>query len=157
MKRLRENKQMICRTLMAACMLLFVQLAAFGQQDTELSVVSSLQGPPEELKLADLKAIFNFEKQRWHDGTKVVIVMMKTTTPVGQSTCQKVYGMSGQGVLRLFSQLQFAGKIDKPILCNTMDELLATIADNPGAIGIAGKVADSPNVKTILINGKKTF
>jgi len=109
------------------------------------------------MKMSELKSVLKGEKQRWSDGTKISIVLMKTTTPVGQSTCQKIYNMSGDKVKRFWLQLSFGGKADAPTFCNSVAELESFVSQNPGAIGILDKVSPGVGIKTIVIDGKNYF
>ena len=109
------------------------------------------------MKMAELRSVFRGERQRWSDETKVIIVMMKTTTPVGKNTCSKIYEWSAEKVRRYLAGLQFAGKADPPIVCNSLEELESVVAENPGAIGITGKFSVSPYIKVIMINGKNSL
>jgi hypothetical protein len=128
-----------------------------GAQDTTLTVISNTKGAPSKMKMSELKSILKGEKQRWSDGTKVSIVLMKTTTPVGQTTCQKIYNMSGDKVKRFWLELSFGGKADPPTFCNSIAELASFVAQNPGAIGILDKVSAGPSIKSIVIDGKNSF
>jgi hypothetical protein len=126
-------------------------------QDTTITVISNSKGAPSSMKMEELKSILKGEKQRWSDGTKVTIVMMKTSTPIGRNTCAKIYEMSGDKVKRFWAGLQFAGKVDAPTFCNSVEELESFVSENPGAIGITDKFTDTPNTKVTMINGKKSF
>jgi hypothetical protein len=126
-------------------------------QDAMLYAISNTVGAPSELKLSELKSILKGEKQRWGDGTKIHIALMKTTTPVGQKTCEKIYNMTGDKVKRYWLQLSFAGYADPPIFCNTAEELVTFVSQNPGAIGILDNVSTSADIKTTAIDGKISF
>ena len=126
-------------------------------QSTPLMVVSHYKGALGSMKMSELKSVFKGERQRWNDGTKVSIVLMKTTTPVGQSTCEKIYNMSGDKVKRFWLGLSFSGKADPPKFCDSITELETFVAQNPGAIGIVDKVSAEVNLKTIMIDGKNSF
>ena len=89
-----------------------------------------------ELKLTELKSIFKGEKQRWRNGNKITIALMKTNTPAGAYTCKKIYDMSGDEVKKFWLALVFQGKADAPEFFNSVAELESFVADNPGAIGI---------------------
>src|SRR5258706_11003573 len=97
-------------------------------QDIPLTVVSNTKGAPSKMKMSELKSVLKGEKQRWSDGTKVSIVLMKTTTPVGQTTCQKIYNMSGDKVKRFWLELSFGGKADPPTFCNSIAELASFVS-----------------------------
>jgi hypothetical protein len=126
-------------------------------QDSTLVAVGNLKGVPAAMKMAELKSVLKGERQRWSDGTKVVIAMVKSTTPFGKSVSAKVYSMSGDGVRSFWAGISFAGKFDPPNVFNTLPEVESFVAQNPGAIAIIDKSSSLSDVKTILIDGKKSF
>jgi hypothetical protein len=138
------------------CLLLSVGLLAKSQEGT-LTVIGNAKGVPAELKMAELKSVFKAEKQRWNDGTKVVIAMIKSTTPLGKIVSKRIYSMSGDEVRGFWASISFAGKFESPVTFNTVSELETYVAQNPGTIAILDKAPDSPEVRTILIDGKKAF
>ena len=126
-------------------------------QETQLTAIGNVTGVPSAMKYSELISVLKGEKQRWSDGTKVNIYIMKTTTPIGQNTCKKIYNWSGDKVKRYWLELSFSGKADAPTFCNTVEELESYVSQNPGAIGIIDKSSTSNGVKTILIDGKNPF
>ena len=126
-------------------------------QEVTLTVISNTTGAPSEMNMAELKSVLKGEKQRWSDGTKVHIALMKTTTPVGQTTCQKIYNMSGDKVKRFWLELSFAGNADAPTFCSTTEELVTFVSQNPGAIGVLDKPSTIAGIKTTEIDGKSSF
>lgn len=98
------------------------------------------------------------EKQRWRDGTKISIALLKTTNnPVGQRICKKFYDMSGDELSKFWLALLFQGKASAPNFFNSVNELKEFVAQNPGAIGIINQLPASTDIKTVKINGKTTF
>lgn len=142
----------ILQYLGSALIFIFLSACAFGQET--LYVIGNSKGSPVELKLNQLQSILKGEKQRWGDGTKVVIALMKTNTPVGSVTSKKVFNMSGDQLNKYWLALVFQGKADAPTFFNSMSELETYVAQTPGAIGIIGQ---SPTIgqKTITVDGKK--
>jgi hypothetical protein len=126
-------------------------------QDNSLTVVANEKGAPAEMKMSELKSVLMGEKQRWSNGIKVVIVLMKTSTPVGTLVSKKVYDMSGDEVKGFWLKISFAGKGDAPKFCNTVEELLTYVSENPGAIGVLDKMTDTHDVKVVSVDGKKSF
>jgi hypothetical protein len=122
-----------------------------------LVVIGNQTGVPADLKMSELKAVFRGERQRWSNGTKVVIAMIKSTTPLGNEISQKIYSMNGDEVRGFWAGLSFAGKSDPPNVFNTSAEVEIFVSQNPGAIAILDKTTNSPDTKTILVGGKKTF
>jgi len=125
-------------------------------QDIPLTVIGNVAGVPSALKYTDLVSVMKGERQRWANGTKVSIYLMKTTTPVGESTCKRVYNMSGDRVKKYWLQLSFSLKGDL-FICNSVEQLESGISQNPGAIGVLDKTSDAAGIKVVLIDGKNTF
>ncbi|MBK5272840.1 MAG: hypothetical protein JJE22_17715 [Bacteroidia bacterium] len=146
----------VYRKYLSVFLLLFIGMVAFAQEPS-LMVISNAKGAPSNMKMSELKSVMKGEKQRWSDGTKVSIYLMKTATPLGKSTCAKVYNMSGDKVRRFWLELTFGGKADAPVFCNTVEELESQVSQNPGSIGILDKSAGSSGTKTIMIDGKTSF
>jgi hypothetical protein len=126
-------------------------------QETPLVVIGSQTGVPADISMNELKAVFHGERQRWSDGTKVVIAMIKSTSPLGNEISKKIYSMSGDEVRGFWARISFAGKFDPPNVFNTEAEVETFVSQNPGSIAILDKVNATPEVKTVLVGGKKTF
>jgi hypothetical protein len=126
-------------------------------QDSTLVVIGNQAGVPAEINMTELKAVFRGERQRWKDGTKVVIAMIKSTSPLGKIVSEKVYSKSGEEVRGFWAAISFAGKFDPPNVFNTDAEVEAFVAQNPGAIAILNRSITTSDVKTVLVSGKKTF
>jgi len=144
------------RKYISIVLLLFAGVIANGQEPT-LMAISNSKGAPATMKMSELKSILKGERQRWKDGTKVSIVLMKTNTPVGKATCKKIYNMSVDQMKAFWLKLTFGGKSDGPINCNSLEELEKTVAETPGAIGIIDKVSSGTSVKIIVVDGKSSF
>lgn len=129
-------------------------LSATLRAQEALTVVGNAKGSPVELKLGQLQSILKGEKQRWGDGTKVVIALMKTNTPVGSVTSKKVFNMSGDQLNKYWLALVFQGKADAPSFFNSINELEAFVAQTPGAIGITSQ-PPATALKTITVDGRK--
>ncbi|MDO7849333.1 hypothetical protein Q5H92_23420 [Hymenobacter sp. M29] len=124
-------------------------------QDQNLVIIGNGKGVPSEMKLAQLKATMRGEKLRWPDGSKVVIALLKTTTPIGQSTSRKIYNMSANELNKYWLALVFQGKADAPNFFNSEAELAEFVAQTAGAIGVVNQPV--PSSKTITIEGKKSI
>ena len=135
-----------------AVIFLFLSAKSFSQET--LTVIGNSKGSPAELKMGQLQSILKGEKQRWGDGTKVTIALMKTNTPVGNVTSRKVFNMSGDQLNKYWLALVFQGKADAPNFFNSPSELETYVTQTPGAIGIIGQ-APTIAQKTIIVDGKK--
>ena len=126
-------------------------------QEKSLVAIGNQTGVPATLKLSELKAVMMGEQQRWKSGNRVLIALMKTTTPIGKQVAEQIYDMSGDGVNKYWLALVFQGKAQAPNFFSSVAELENFVAQNPGAIGILNKQSNSEDIKTILIDGQKSF
>jgi len=144
--------------LLSICILLSVALSVKSQDaNSALTVIGNSKGVPVSLSLAELKSVFLAERQRWPDGTKVIIAMIKSTAPLGKVVSKRIYSMTGDEVRGFWAGVSFAGKFESPVTFNTDSELESYVSQTPGAIAILDKAPEAAEVKTVLINGKKTF
>ena len=85
-----------------------------NSQDNQLIIVGNAESVPSEMGMNQLKSILKGEQMRWNDGSKVSIALMKTNTPIGSRTCEKVYNMTANELNKYFLALVFQGKITRP-------------------------------------------
>ena len=130
---------------------------AVKAQSPSLTVISNQNGSPSSMKFSELKSIFMGEQQRWRSGTKITIALMKTNTPAGKITSQKIYGMSSDELNKFWLALVFQGKAQAPNFFNSAGDLETFVAQNPGAIGILDQVTVNDEVKTVIVEGKKSL
>ncbi len=131
-----------------------LSLGAYCQDG--LVVIAHSKGSPGELRKSQLQSILKGERQRWSDGTKVVIALMKTNTAIGSTTSNKVLNMTGDQLNKFWLALVFQGKADAPSFFNSESELEAFVSQTPGAIGIIGQMPVTP-AKAIVVDGKKSI
>ncbi|HRG57789.1 MAG TPA: hypothetical protein PK323_02470 [Bacteroidia bacterium] len=120
----------------------------------KLGVIGNAKGVPTAMSEKELKTVMKGEKQRWGDGTKIVIALMKTNTPIGQNTSKRIYNMTGDELNRFWLALVFQGKTSAPTFFNSMNELESFVAQTPGAIGIVQHTSSNEG-KLIAVDGKK--
>lgn len=127
---------------------------ALSAQDLELTVIGNPQSVPSEMNMNQLQSVLKGEKFRWDDGSPVRIALMKTNTPIGTSTCKKIYNMTGNELNKYFLALVFQGKVKAPNFFNSVSELESYVAQTPGAIGVLQNSEDD-QIIIILVDGKK--
>ena len=146
----RKIKYLITGVLLSICL-------SSMAQDSTLVLIGNQTGVPQDISMKELKAVMRGERQRWASGTKVVIAMIKSTTPLGNMISEKIYSMSGDEVRGFWARISFAGKFDPPNVFNTEAEVETFVSQNPGSIAILNKVVATADVRTVLVGGKKTF
>lgn len=138
--------------------LISLLMNAAYSQDINLLVIGNQKGAPSMMKFSELKSVFMGEKQRWPNGAKINIALMKTNNPVGKITSDRVYDMSSDELNKFWLALVFQGKASAPNFFNSVPELESYVEQNPGAIGIINESESlPPDIKTILVDGKKFF
>ena len=126
------------------------------QGDIALSVIANSKGAPSEISFSKLKSVFRGEQQRWKDGTKVTLALMKTNTQTGDEIAKRLLGMTSKELNKYFLAQVFQGKMSSPQFFDSEDDLIKYVKSNEGAIGIVGS-KNTGGLNPILVDGKKTF
>lgn len=137
-------------------LLLVVQFPA-ATQSISLMVIGNQKGVPAMLKQSELRSILMGERQRWRNGYKIKVALMRTNTIAGRSTCERLYNMSEDEANKFWLGQTFQGKGNVPKLFNTLEELMAYVAENPGAIGVVNQPPSTPGTQVVLIDGKRSL
>ncbi len=143
-------------TLIILIASMFCSVSAKAQQ-MPLSAITNTSGAPAEMKQSELKAFLRGETQRWKNGKRVLIALMKTNTPLGKSTADKIYDMTGDELNKYWLSLVFQGKAQAPVFFTSVAELQNYVSQNPGAIGIIDKPVTTGEIRTINVDGKSSF
>ena len=122
-------------------------------QSPNLVIIGNGRGVPTEMNLGQFKAAMRGEKLRWPDGSKVVIALLKPSTPTGQNTSKKIYNMSANELNKYWLALVFQGRADGPNFFSSEADLAEFVAQTPGAIGVVTQPV--PTSKTVIVEGRK--
>ena len=131
--------------------------SATSADEPNIMVIANEKGAMNTLTMKELKSIFQGEKQRWPDGTKISIAFMKSSTSVGKATSNKVLNISGDQLNKLWLALVFQGKAKAPFFYGTASEVENYVSQNAGAIGVVEAGYQAKGVKVLSIDGKKSF
>lgn len=160
MKKILNHIQLITfKNFVIACGIaisMFISTAGKAPQST-LTAIGNVSGAPTEMKFSELRAVMKGEKQRWKNGKRIVIALMKTNTPLGKTTSSKIYDMSGDELNKYWLSLVFQGKAQAPVFFTSVGDLQNFVAQNPGAIGIIDKPVSNAEVRSVVIDGKTSF
>lgn len=121
-------------------------------QNNQLIVIVNPSEPIDELEFTEFKRIIMGQQQRWKNGDKITIALMKTNHPTGSQTAEKFYSMTGNELNKYWLSLVFQGKAKAPVFFNSEEELVGYVAKTPGAIGIVSGEPDN-KVKKIKLKG----
>lgn len=147
---------MNCKVLVAVSVLLYAGSLPVAAQDQQLNVIANTQSVPGEMNIEQLRNILKGERLRWDDGVSVKIALMKTNTPIGSNTCERIYNMSANELNKYFLAQVFQGKVKAPTFFTSKSELEEYVSRTPGAIGVSQNTALSGGeIKLVIIDGKK--
>lgn len=150
----KTGRSIVIKLSMVTC-LLVMSIIVKCQVET-LTVICNQKGAPPAMKFSELKSVMKGEKQRWKDGTKVTLAIMKTDTNVGKNTARVIYNMSGNELSK-YSLFQHFQGTSLTKFFNTTSELQSYVAQNPGAIGVIDQPLANNDIKIIAIDGKTQF
>lgn len=125
------------------------------QVEGGLAVVVNSKGAPNEIPLSKLKVILKGEQQRWKDGSKVTLALMKTSTGIGEDMAKRVFGMTSKELNKYFLAQVFQGKMSSPQFFDSEEDLLKYIKNNEGTIGVVSSKNASGTI--ISVDGKKAI
>lgn len=148
------KKYFIHKSLFLSLLILLGSFVTKTKQIPKLIVISNAQTI--DVTFSELKTIMRGEKQRWNNGEKVKLAIMKTTTVTGTQVSQKVYNMSTSQLNKYWLAQVFQGRVQAPKFFTSEIELESYVKQTKGAIGIVTKVTQ-PEIKIITIEGKKVL
>ena len=143
--------------IVSALIILTFFLSFKTEENSKLSLICNTTGAPDTLSSVEMKSILKGEKQRWQDGSKIVLAMIKTNTETGETIAKKVYNMNGDELNKYWLSLVFAGKAKAPQFFRSEQELIDYVASTKGAIGVITSEKVQGNFKTIKVGGKNSF
>lgn len=120
----------------------------------DLMVVANINNIT-ELTFKEFKGIMRGEKQRWKNGPKVEIALMKTSTSTGLITAEKVYQMSANQLNKYWLAQVFQGRVQAPQFFTSEAALIEYVQQTPGAIGVI--TSSSKEVNFLKIDGKNSL
>jgi hypothetical protein len=150
-------KQLVINVALTFALVLgSLMTTSVSAQESELTVIGNIKSVPSEMDSDHLKKVLRGEQLQWDDGTKVVIVLMRSKTPTGAETYKRLYNMTPKQFSRYFRLLVYKGEGNPPQFCETTAQMETVVSSTPGAIGVVSN-SNSEAVQIINIDGKKSI
>lgn len=105
----------------------------------------------ESLSLNEVRAIFSLRVKAWPDGTKITVVVLSDTNPVHRSFLLNTLKMLPHQLRRQWDRYIYSGIGQGPIVVESVEDMLRTINDTPGAIGYVQGGVPYEQVTTLTI------
>jgi ABC-type phosphate transport system substrate-binding protein len=141
------------RRLLAAVALL-VALDAPAAASNPFVVIVNPSVPGTSMRRADLAAVFLNKAQRWGNGSPVTVVDQSGTSPVRRVFSETVLQMTVPAVLQYWQRqlLLPTAPVKLPVVKQSDDDVMTTVAATPGAVGYVSADAVVPSsVKAVTI------
>lgn len=132
-------------------------IPSVAKAQQSLSVIANKKGSPAAISRNQLTSVFMGEKQRWSNGIKIQLALIKTNNPLGVSISSQVFDMTPDELNKYFLALVFQGKLSAPLFFNSTAELHEFVAKHPGAIGITNENVNTAEINTLVVDGKSTL
>ncbi|WP_156495025.1 MULTISPECIES: hypothetical protein [unclassified Oleiphilus] len=115
------------------------------------SVITHLSTLTDTLSLNELRAIFSLRARAWPDGTKITVVVFQDTNPVHRSFLMNTLKMLPHQLRRQWDRYIYSGIGQGPVVVQSVEDMLATINNTPGAIGYVEGGMSNEHFTTVSI------
>lgn len=103
------------------------------------------------LSVNSLRSIFSMHLKTWPDGTKIRVFVLPDDDPLHQSVSKEKLNVFPYQLRAIWDRLVFSGTGQAPIKVNSNEEMLAKVANTPGAIGYLWRANINENVNVLEI------
>jgi len=145
------------KSLRVALAAAFVALCAISAltASKNMAVVASAGSKLSDVPLADLVKYCKGSAKAWPDGKNFVIVLRNPEAPEMHVALQKLFGGSATDAKAAIAKLNETRLTVK--IVDSDDDLLRTVDNTPGAVGIVDVYSINSSVKVLRIDGKLPF
>jgi ABC-type phosphate transport system substrate-binding protein len=145
---LRRMAARVRRVLFVAALVL---CAGPARSQSNYQVIVPASTPGAQIKREMLRSIFLGELTRWTDGTPVRAVDQSLRSPVRATFCESALGQSPSALNAYWSQRVLSGRVSPPPVKSSVDEVLAFVRSNAGAIGYVSAGTAPEGVKVLKV------
>jgi ABC-type phosphate transport system substrate-binding protein len=138
----------------AACLLLSLAHPAFPAIKNT-AVITAAGNKLADVPLADLVKLCKGATKAWPDGKSFTLVIKDPEAPETKMALEKLFGGSTTDVKTLISKLNETRMVVKVV--DSDDNVMATVASTPGAIGLVDVYSINSSVKVLRLDGKLPF
>lgn len=112
--------------------------------------IVSLSTQQTNVSYNELKSIFTLSTQRWDDGTKITVVLLKNDNSAQRAFLWEYFGLSQARYREVIAEKISRGA-NPPIYVLSEFEMVSRIARTPGSIGFAGSAIYDQNVRVVSV------
>jgi len=129
--------------------LLFLYTESRADESYEIIINPGIE--EKELSTNSLRSIFSMHLKTWSNGTKIRVFVFSDDDPLHQSVAKEKLRVFPYQLRSNWDRLVFSGTGQAPVKVNSTEEMLARIANTPGAIGYLRRADINENVSILHI------
>jgi ABC-type phosphate transport system substrate-binding protein len=134
-----------------ALTLYLLDASAEVRADDQFEIVTNRGVSEKTLSANSLRSIFSMRLKTWSDGTKIRVFVLSDEDRLHQIVSKEKLNVFPYQLRSNWDRLVFSGTGQAPIKVNSTEEMLAKIADTPGAIGYLWRADINENVNVLEI------
>ncbi len=119
--------------------------------DDHYEVVTNIEVPEKALSINSLRSIFSMHLKTWPNGTKIRVFVFPDDDRLHKSFSKEKLKVFPYQLRSTWDRLVYSGTGQAPITVNSAEEMLARVANTPGAIGYLWRANISENVNVLEI------
>lgn len=121
----------------------------------EVAIIINKENQINDISYNDLVKIFKQERQYWHNGRKIYLVMREKTGPQKKVVLKKIYKMDDEQLKKLWLAKLFRGEISSfPKSLGSDEAVKRFISQVPNAVSFIASGSLDDSVKVLRIDGK---
>ena len=120
-----------------------------------IAVVMSAGTKMDDVQLSELMKLCKGVQKTWIEGKSFTLVMTDPASPDMHNAVQKLFNMSAVDLKTALPKINETRTVVK--IVDTDADLLRTVGELPGAVGIVDVYAINSSVKVIRVDGKLPF
>lgn len=114
-------------------------------------IVTNIGVHEKVLSVNSLRSIFSMHLKTWPDGTKIRVFVFSDDDQLHQSFSKEKLNVFPYQLRSTWDRLVYSGTGQAPIKVNSAEEMLAKVANTPGAIGYLWRANINENVNVLEI------
>lgn len=127
-------------------------LEAFAQGGS-FKVIVHVDNPTASMDAKTLSKVFQKKKRKWDHGETITAYDLESESPAREAFTRDIHGKSISAIQSYWQRKIFAGKDKPPDEVASDAEMMARVAEDPGAVGyVSGSTSLAAGVKELTIS-----